>query len=91
MLISITQAVKRYAAPRATIVEAVSSGQLARHDHGDRLLVDTDELDAMFAPTPPLSPAPIEAVVTASEPEHRHHRRLPTPDELDAAVARALS
>ena len=89
MLISIPEAISRYGISRRTINRRLNDGRLTRRtQHGTAaVLVDTDELELLTSGTPqdPKS-SPAEGV----EPLGTAARFLPTPDELDEAVHRAL-
>lgn len=88
MLITIQQATRRFATSSRNIVKASGRGQLTRHEVDGVVLFDIAELEKLFAvtlheiPAAPTEPPPHPAAPT--------RRVVPTPDALDAAVARAL-
>jgi len=103
MLISITQAARRYHASRRTLTRHIESGELTRHTHAQsgKALLETHELDNAFKrrvkrtltdPQPGPQPAPQRAPADAqSAPRADSGMQVPHPDDLDAAYARMLS
>ena len=94
-LISIEQATHAYAISRRTINRRQGDGTLTRHYHPQTgvMLVDPAELDTIAGQRQhrPHRPATVaDSLDDTSPTPNRDMRVLPTPDELDAAVARTL-